>query len=593
MFDLFVNFVRDYGAKFKLRIILALLLAVVAAIFEVIGVALLYPLITISMNQEIVDQNEKIKFVYDLFNFSNTTYFLVAIAFCVGLAFIIKNMYMLFQQNFQFNLVRDWRNDICNKLMGAYIKAPLTFHLRKDSSSIVSNLTVTVGRAINSYLVQCIMFVSNSIVCLALLLILLSLYLGMSLVIGGVVVGLITLQMKIIRKVTRNVNAEYVQASQRNIGVLTMALAGVKDTKLLGKEKVFLGKYNVSNRKVSSLEKSNMFVQYIPIYLTEAILMFGIVAFITYILLVSDSPADGMSNIVILAAVAIRMAPMMNRVLYCYSQIKSSSNAVETLREEFESVAGLSDTVTNKLSFVDNITFNKVNFFYNGLEGKGLNNVNTVIKKGEFVGVVGESGAGKTTFADVLSGLLTISSGDVIIDGKPVSLADYKGIRNNVSYVSQDPFVLNASIRENVAFGVAFADVNDQNVFTALEKAGLSAFVTEYGLDYILGENGKKLSGGQRQRIIIARALYFDREIIVLDEATSALDAETEHDFSKVIYGLKGERTIVVIAHRLSTLKNADKLLVFKGGTIVASGAPDSVMDNSDDFKTMVELSKY
>jgi len=593
MFKLFTNFVHEHGSKFRTRIIFVLLSAIVAASFEVIGVALLYPLITISMNPDLVEKSEKIRFVYELLGFNDTTFFLVFIAFCVGMSFIIKNVYMLIQQRFQFNLVRDWRNDICSNLMDNYIRAPLTFHLTKDSSTIINNLTAVVSRAVNSYLIQCIMLVSNMIVCFALLAMLLFQYSGISLLIGGVVGGLIFIQMKVIRKVTRKLNDEYVQASQENIGILTMALAGVKDTKLIGKESVFLDKYNVSNRKVSDLDKTNMFIQYIPIYLTEAILMFGIVMFISYVLLTSNNPAEGIASITLLAAVAIRLAPMMNRVLYCYSQIKSSSNAVETIQHEFEQLIDKSDLANNKLEFKDNITFKDINFSYDGKNGKGLKAVNAVIKKGDFIGVVGSSGAGKTTFADVLSGLLTITSGNVFIDGKHVSLTDYKGIRNNVSYVSQSPFILNTSIRENIAFGIPKADINDTEVFEAIKKAGLTEIAAELGLDYVLGENGKKLSGGQRQRVIIARALYFNREIIVLDEATSALDAATENDISNAISALKGDRTIIVIAHRLSTLKNADKLFIFNEGSISAIGEFDTLTKENDEFRTMVELSRY
>ncbi len=477
MFNLFLDFVRDYGAKFRLRIIFVLLSAIVAASFEVVGVALLYPLITISMNPDIVVESDSIRYIYELLSFSNTTHFLVFIAFCVGMSFILKNIYMLIQQRFQFNLVRDWRNDICHNLMGSYIRAPpLTFHLAKDSSVIINNLTAVVSRAVNSYLIQCIMLVSNTIVCLALLLVLLSQYSGISILIGVVVGGLIVLQMKVIRKVTKNVNDEYVQASQENIGILTMALAGVKDTKLIGKEDVFLGKYNLSNRKVSELDKTNMLIQYIPIYLTEAILMFGIVMFISFILMTSTNPAEGIASITLLAAVAIRLAPMMNRVLYCYSQIKSSSNAVETIQKELREVADQSDVAANHLEFKSNINFSNVNFSYSGKNGKGLKDVNATINKGEFIGVVGSSGAGKTTFADVLSGLLTITSGKVSIDGKDISLTEYKGIRNNVSYVSQSPFILNASIRDNVAFGVPSAEINDEEVLKALQKAGDERF---------------------------------------------------------------------------------------------------------------------
>ncbi|TXY45611.1 ABC transporter ATP-binding protein [Vibrio mimicus] len=593
MFKLFFEFVEKYGSAFKFRIVLVLLSAVVSASLEVMGVALLYPLVTISMNPDIVMNNGYIKLVYDALGFSDTRYFVVFIAFCVGMSFIIKNIYMLFQQKFQFDMVRDWRNDICKKLMSGYIHAPMTYHLTKNSANVINNLTAVVSRVVNSYLIQCVMFISNAMVCFSLLLILMIKYSGISLITALVVGVLLWLQMKVIRRVTHEVNTKYVKANQENISILTMSLAGIKDTKLIGKESVFLDKYDKSNQKVSEIDKTNMLIQYIPIYLSEAILMFGIIIFICYILMTSPDPAEGIASITLLAAIAIRLAPMMNRLLYCYSQIKSSGNAVETIIEEFQSLEGNEDKADNKVVFNDSIDFSNVHFSYLGKDGKGIQDVNVTVNKGEFIGVVGTSGAGKTTFADVLSGLLPINSGQVNIDGKSISLQEYKGIRNSISYVSQAPFILNGSLRENVAFGVTPSEVDAQAVIDALRKAGLSDVLEERGMDFNLGENGKNLSGGQRQRVVIARALYFNRDIIVLDEATSALDAATEHDISNVIASLKGERTVIVIAHRLSTLKNADRLIIFDNGTAIDTGHFDDLVARNDGFRKMVELSRY
>ncbi|CAH0534707.1 Protein glycosylation K [Vibrio stylophorae] len=566
--------------------------AVISASLEVVGIALLYPLIAVAMNPSFVVQNEYVSIVYNFFGFSEPRHFVVLIAICVGMSFIAKNMYMLLQQKFQFDMVRDWRIDICNRLMEEYVNAPLTYHLSKSSASIINNLTAVVSRVVNSYLIQCIMFVSNSIVCVSLLIILMIKYSVISLVSGGVVGILLWSQMRVIRRVAKDVNDKYVIASQENISILSSSLAGIKDTKLTGKESVFLKKYHNSNYKVSEIDKTNMLIQYIPVYLSEAILMFGIVIFISYILLTSPNPADGIVSITLLSAIAIRLAPMLNRLLYCYSQIKSSSNAVETIINEFNSLNGVNDSAKNRLEFGREIKMANVCFSYKGKKNVGINNVNITINQGEFVGIVGASGAGKTTFADLLAGLLPIESGKIYVDGIEVNYTDYKGIRNNVSYVSQSPFILTGSIRENVAFGAASEDIDDKEVINVLEMAGLYDLVCERGLNYHLGENGKNVSGGQRQRIIIARALYLNREIILFDEATSALDTKTEFDITNVIAGLKGQRTIVMVAHRLSTLAKADKLIVFDNGTITGVGSFDELINENQKFKTLVELSR-
>ncbi|WP_150140401.1 ABC transporter ATP-binding protein [Candidatus Enterovibrio escicola] len=593
MFKLFFKFIEKHGKKYKFRILLVLLSSIIAASLEVIGIALLYPLITVAMDPTIIKAGGIMSQVYNFLGFTSTKSFLVFISSCVGFSFILKNIYMLIQQSFQFNLIRDWRTNICHDLMRHYICAPMTFHLKKDSTSIINNLTSVVSRAVNSYLIQIIMLISNSAVCFALISVLLLKFPTISIFTGILVISLIVVQMKVIRKITNAINVRYVTVNQENLKVLTMAISGVKDTKILGKENIFLERYNKLNMDVSELDKNNMLVQYIPIYLSEAILMLGVVVFISYVIINSNNPADGIASIAMLAAIAIRISPMINRVLYCYSQIKSSTNSVETILSEFELVGNMTDKHYKTLEFKRSIRFECVGFQYKKKVEGGINNVNIEINSGEFIGIVGKSGAGKTTFVDVLSGLIMKDKGTIYIDDKEYTSMDFMNIRNSVSYVSQAPFILNSSLINNIAFGVSNNEIIKSRVIKAVKKSGLDELVDKHGLDYQLGENGKNLSGGQKQRVAIARALYFDRRIIILDEATSSLDATTESDISNVILSLKGSRTIIIVAHRLSTLKYSDRLLFFKNGTIVSTGTFEELCSKDVNFSKMVMLSKF
>ena len=206
MFDLFFTFLSEHGKKFRLRVVLVLLSSTISAALEVVGVALLYPLITVAINPEVIETSTIIGYINNFFGFEHPTQFLVFLAMCIGASFILKNLYMLLQQQFQFNLVRDWRVEICSNLMRSYIQAPLKFHLRNDSSTVISNLTTVVSRAVNSFLIQIIMMCSNIIVCGALIVILLIQYPSASILTGLLVVGLLFIQMKVIRRATKTIN---------------------------------------------------------------------------------------------------------------------------------------------------------------------------------------------------------------------------------------------------------------------------------------------------------------------------------------------------------------------------------------------------
>ncbi|MEM6812501.1 MAG: ATP-binding cassette domain-containing protein [Pseudomonadota bacterium] len=222
-----------------------------------------------------------------------------------------------------------------------------------------------------------------------------------------------------------------------------------------------------------------------------------------------------------------------------------------------------------------------------------LKEISLDIQKGEFLGIVGASGSGKTSLVDILLGLLKPDSGQIYIDDKPIDQADLYNMRHMIGYVSQQPFIGSFSIRENIAYGIPKDEINDEKVIQALKDVQLYDFIQEKDkdLEWNVGENGKKLSGGQRQRIAIARALYHNPEILILDEATSALDVETESKITDIVNALKGHKTVIAIAHRLSTLKKCDRLVYMDKARIIDTGTFEELKNKHEGFATILKLS--
>jgi ABC-type multidrug transport system fused ATPase/permease subunit len=314
--------------------------------------------------------------------------------------------------------------------------------------------------------------------------------------------------------------------------------------------------------------------------------------------IISDA-ANAIATMSIFLAAGSRIAPAVLRMQHSGLQINSAlgaSGPTLNLIDELSKLEQISPALEQSLTFeytgfTAAVEMSKVSYYYPSSESAALKNLSFEIKDGDFVAIVGSSGAGKSTLADLILGLLTPSSGEVLVSGMTPQEA-IKAWPGSISYVPQDPLVINGSIKDNVAFGFPLENVSEIQIHKALEVAQMSEFVRTLpnGIETEVGERGARLSGGQRQRLGIARALYTNPRLIVLDEATSALDGKTESDFSHALSGLKQKLTLLVIAHRLSTVQDADKVIYLNGGQVQASGSFKEVRDFVKDFDIQAKL---
>jgi len=357
----------------------------------------------------------------------------------------------------------------------------------------------------------------------------------------------------------------------------------VKEIKLFGREEVFLAEH--ARHQVRSQRVTYLFAtfQQFPRSVFEVLAFMGMGAMIAVLILAGRPAADAVGVLAVFAAAAFRILPSLSRVTTSFQHLSFGRAMVFSVYDDLIEEPDLTTPreFPTKTQF-NSLTLENVTFVYDAASRPALENLSISIGSGEYVGVIGSSGAGKSTLIDVLLGLLEVSRGKVLLNGQPIKddIAQWRGI---VGYVPQAIYLLDDTIRRNIALDIRDAEIDDESVETALRAAQLWEFVQSLpeGLETETGERGVRLSGGQRQRLGIARALYRRPQVLVFDEATSALDSQTEQEVIEAIEQLRGERTVIVVAHRLSTVRMCDRLYLLESGRVVNSGTYEQVLGSS------------
>ena len=357
---------------------------------------------------------------------------------------------------------------------------------------------------------------------------------------------------------------------------LNQGFWSVKETKVMKKEDFFTDEFSKAFTEFTECQKQFLFINRFPRSLIELVCVGGILLLIAIKMLFDIDSESIIPSLGVLALAAVRLMPCMNQVTGLFNQIKFKKPFFEEIYDDFMAVKNEKEkkaieVIKEKeetIKFNDAISVQNLSFSYPETTKNIFTNVSFTIPRGKFVGIVGPSGAGKTTFVDILLGLLKPSEGKILVDNNNI-FDNVSGWLDNVSYVPQSIYLIDGTIKENIAFGVLPEDIDDNRIQQVLKMAELYDFVQSLDLkeNTQCGDMGAKLSGGQKQRIGIARALYQNPSVLILDEATSALDNETEKQITETITKLKGEITIIAIAHRLSTLASCDFKIKFENGT--------------------------
>lgn len=578
----------------KLRLAGLAFLIVLQTLMEVVSVGLVLPFIAMVNDPRLIDSSKVFGEARYYLGVDTATGFLAIFGLALFVLIFVKNVFYYSVMRLQARFGCSQAAIVSSKLVERYLAAPFEYHLRHNSGDMITTADRFVDHVFAQVVIVAMLLVTEAAAVLGIIAFMLAIEPTLTLLLGAVLGGCSVALMYLMRARLTALGHDQVRLHRSRLQTLQQALASIKDVKVMGSEGFFLSKYRKLRYEHAAVEAASQSLHQLPRPILEIVVTGGIVLVVLIILLQNRAASEMMGILGLFAMGAFRILPGANRIVYAYSAIKNNGPAVDRVAKDFFS-AEMRDRLPGKteaeLIFAREIKFDNVSFAYSGAAGDALKIVALSIRRGEAIGLVGSSGAGKSTLVDVLLGLLTPQSGKVLVDGRDIT-TDPRQWRKVIGYVPQSISLIDDTLRNNIAFGIDANRIDDAQIWRSLELAHLDEFIRAdaKGLDMMIGERGVRLSGGQRQRIGVARALYRNPEVLVLDEATSALDNESERQVTEAIESLHGEKTLIVIAHRLSTVERCDRIVLLRDGAIVDDGPFKELLERNADFYEMVRL---
>ena len=576
-----------------------LLTFVLSSILEALGIGLIGPFLNLASNPESINKIPILKWVYMQFNLQSTSQFIPILGLIIAIFFCLKSILYFLAKTYIIKFSFALQAKLSSRLLSTYLAVPYTFFLRKNTATLIKNMTSEALR-INHFCMQPILVSIANITVIGILLILLA---QTDLILLGIILSIILptfLLFYALKNKFQKWGQELSESNQEIIRIVNHGLGSFKETRVIGCEDYFhnqmeeqVARFSVASTRFNS---SNI----LPRILIETCLLIFVVLFISISHIFFQHKIQDITAVMAVFAVAsMRLIPAASQTVQSMGQIQNSSYTVDKIYLDLKEIenkdltkdvrfssnsnnANLTRHQSYKghtITFENQIELSNVVYYYPGSTEPSLDNISLNLKKGQSIAFIGTSGAGKTTLVDVILGLLYPENGDIRVDNASI-YEDIRSWQNLIGYIPQSIFLMDETIEKNIAFGVPDYLIDGKRLHQAIKAAQLEELVQELpdGIHTSVGERGVRLSGGQRQRIGIARALYHEREILVLDEATSALDNKTEQLVSEAIKSLAGTKTLIIIAHRLSTVEHCDRVYMLEKGRIVQSGSYQEVV---------------
>ena len=566
----------------------------VGSVLDVVGVGAIPAFISVISMPERLLEMPRVKWVYDALGLRSAQDMVFWGAIALMVFFVFKNAYLVLLEYYRTKYSVGRQVLISNRLFRAYLHSPYSFHLQRNTAELLRNTSTEAGNITGGVLLPGMAIIMEGMT-LVLIFVLLVLVEPIVTLIAFSVLGAVVYTFY---RTTRASIDRYAEQEQEHRSLTTQAvnqgLGGFKDTRVLGREGFFLEAFARSSWFNARAAQYRAIIGALPRLFLETIAVAGLLG-VSVLLMAQDRPLDTViPSLALLAVALVRMMPAFQKIQANVSAIQWGRRSLAVVYDDLVNLEAQENAFREQLRAAGPVTFEReiavdgLTFSYEGQAENALTDVTLRIPRNTSVGFVGPSGAGKTTIVDVLLGLLTPTEGRVTVDGTDIQTC-LPAWQRKIGYIPQTIFLTDDSVRNNVAFGMDPEDISDEQVWAAVDAAQLRELVESLpkGLDTPVGERGVRLSGGQRQRIGIARALYHRPAVLVMDEATSALDNQTERQFVDALNALQGEHTVVVIAHRLSTVRHCDRLYLLERGEVTAEGTYDELLATSATFRVM------
>ena len=571
---------------------LAMLLA---AVLETLGVASIMPFMAVVMDPEMIQGLGPLRDVLSWLGVLSNRDTVVAIGIAVFVILVLSNMAAALSLWMQHRYLARVQHALSDELFGGFLAQPYGFHVMRDAASLSNTVFSHVNGAITQALAPLLLGLARVFVVLSLV----SLLVAKDPMIALEALGLFGVAYALVYGALRgrqtNLGTTLAEAAEDRYRVVLEALGAIKELLVLGRSQESRTRFNAASMRYFRSSSLNSAISVLPRYLLESVTFGGIVLVTISLVLSGGGLAQTIPTLALYAFAGYRMMPALQQIYASAVALRFSGAAVDALeRDLVECRAALAQVPRSSsvpsLPRDGMLSVRNVTFSYPSADRPALQEVSLEIQPRQTVGVVGRTGSGKTTLADLLLGLYEPASGTVEYAGQPLTRGAIASWRRQVGYVPQGVFLANASIAENIAIGLPAVERDFAKVRRAAQLAQADEFISALpeGYETDVGERGVRLSGGQRQRLGIARALYHDPSFLVFDEATSALDGMTEEAVMSALRSLSGSRTIFLIAHRLRTVESCDRIFVMDGGRLVATGTYAELERDSAAFRRLL-----
>ena len=552
------------------------LMMIFGAVLEACSVSMVIPVVGVVIDENSIQKYEIVRNIYNALHMQSITQFALLMMTALILIFIIKNIYLYWQLKLMYRFVYTNQFRTSERMMKNYLRKGYEFYLNADTAVIQRNITSDVNN-MYALILSLLQLISEVIVFVVLLGVMVASDWKMTVIIALPLLATLFIIKKVVKPIMNKAGKENQDFYSGLFKWISQTVQGIKEVKIAGKEQYFTEEYIKCGRGyVNAVQKYTLYNS-IPRLLIETVCIASLVGYMMILVSQGESVKEVTAVLSAFVVAAVRMMPCANRI---NNQLTSMAfyqpffmGVSDNLQDEISGKntdMSFAEVAKEKLPVKKSIELRDITYHYPNAEPLIFDHANMEIPVGAAVGIVGASGAGKTTVVDILLGLLDIQTGGVYADGVSIK-ENYRSWLKNVGYIPQMIFMLDDTIRKNVAFGIAGEEIDEERLWEVLKEAQLDEFVKSLpeGADTSIGERGIRISGGQRQRIGIARALYYDPEVLILDEATSALDNDTEAAIMDSINSLHGRKTLIIIAHRLQTIEKCDMIYRVENGKAV------------------------